>query len=496
MTTILENGSLEEKTQQLGRLMESLFKVRPSLRNIATNTPFVEQLIPAMDWNPANFPARNVLVNIICSETSRLYGHSVATDVRSSLCRSFAVETGAHLHLPRRRDVVTKHDRFDFTPVVSQGQVFFALAKKKSGHEINISLNTGRIPANNDNSGSHLDLPSLTDPIRLLPGRFEKTAETTIPSTSFEDIKHKTLQLHGLLQSRKITQPEFLLGREILQQFQRFQGGFSDQIAVSHSLIFNKVFSNLGMTQVTLDSEKVGILFLSRLLNDSHSLIHHIFQTPELIIKFFTEFAGIDTGWSTDGNRGSVFFHHINRLEKITKLESLNLVREDGSLFLVSYNNHFKLPVDPTHLISGLNSGEIMPVGVLKFFSFMLEAGLCSVGGMNQAEYCNQIKQKTITFLRSLGVNKRVEQISQIPTSFVTISPSWGLVEINDQISGPSTMMSLALDPLIKGEIAKIEKISGKTALTLSALALGQLFGIASDLHYQDLEGLANVIIR
>jgi len=484
------------KEKLLINLVEDIFKVRPVLKELFTEIPVINHLMPGLSWNPDpnNFPKRKCLEEIIIMETERLYGFKLAQDVSGQLTESWCVETGAHLHIPRRFDRVTIQDSHDFTPIVSQGQIFVPILRKDFDHRLNISLNTGRVPPDNDNSGAFLDLPSLEKPLRLVPSRFDETPQTLIPAISASDLQKKRQQLETFLGQKRITIDEFKLGCELLKNFENHPDSFSDQAATTHALVMDKTLTSLGVKQITLDSEKIGVFFLRHLLKDKSSIIHEIFSNQNMLLSFINLFADISTGWSSallkTGLKNSVFkdsvlFTRVDRSSKEPKTTNLGLIKENGQLF-IGDKREFKLLLEPKAIEEALSAGVIMPTGVLKFFSFLTEAGLCMIGGMNQAGYSTLIKEKACELLTQIGLVERAKALLVVPTQLIVISPSWGIVG-NEEEARPLDLMSVAINPLTREELLQISKINGRTALTLSSLALGQLFNIGTKLSVEDL---------
>src|SRR3989344_7028964 len=240
----------ERAAQSTSRIVQA----RSVLVGLNTDGLVVDYLNKAQKWNPSHelFPQRGRLENILITETSRLYGPEVAGILKVGFNNTWAVETGAHLHLPKSYDRRTDQGP-SFNPLVFQGQIWWTVTTRNAGRSLNLSLNSGRVPLNNINSGSHLQysIKEEIEPIRLVPDKpYRETPQTLIPAITPENIAHKVEQITTLRDQRKITEEEFQLAMEILNNIKERSDCFSDQIVAGHALIMNKVVSNLGIEQL------------------------------------------------------------------------------------------------------------------------------------------------------------------------------------------------------------------------------------------------------
>ena len=375
----------ERAAQSTSRIVQA----RSVLVGLNTDGLVVDYLNKAQKWNPSHelFPQRGRLENILITETSRLYGPEVAGILKVGFNNTWAVETGAHLHLPKSYDRRTDQGP-SFNPLVFQGQIWWTVTTRNAGRSLNLSLNSGRVPLNNINSGSHLQysIKEEIEPIRLVPDKpYRETPQTLIPAITPENIAHKVEQITTLRDQRKITEEEFQLAMEILNNIKERSDCFSDQIVTGHALIMNKVVSNLGIEQLTMDSEIVGINYLIELFSDFNSLYSRIFSDTNLLNKFLHHFSGIYTGWTEDEGPFYEITYQDNKDQKGARISNY-----PGNLM-------------PDTLVDGLKKKRLIPRGITKFLAFMMEGGLCPIGGMNQAGYCTEIKDCYFYYFSLLG---------------------------------------------------------------------------------------------
>ncbi|KKQ43055.1 MAG: hypothetical protein US60_C0008G0022 [Microgenomates group bacterium GW2011_GWC1_37_8] len=441
-------------TDIITQTLEAIYDKRPILRELANGRTTIEHFATAAQWNPkpGDFPNRGMLEEVILDETQRLYGTEVLRAISEHFSKSWTVETGAHAHIPRSFDRASKREGPQLNPLIFQGQVFWALTNRSIGSNINISLSSGRVPPDNLNSGSYIDLPSGRTAIKTVSTKkYSETPQVLIPSTGEEFIGQKVEQLNTLLGQGQISEEDYGLAKDILNNFRNHPDGFSDQVVTSHALVMNRVLRMSGIRQVTLDSERVASQFIGKVLAESNSsIVSRILSDPNLSKKFIKEFAGIDTGWQ----EGESPFYGISSKNGAGRLEA-------------NYSGSTK----PDDLTEALASVRVLPKGVFKFFVFMTEAGVCPVGGMNQSGYCTEIRNRASKFLKEIGEAKRAEILSQMPTNTAVISPCWG---INSQSQEPSLVdpMSAAVEPLTPEEISRIGSISSTDSLVIASPSL------------------------
>jgi len=463
--------SIEQKkqiTEKVDAVLKKILDGRPALQVIAEAPRLDKYLEPPLRWNPEQgaFPLRPLLEELILKEVGRLYGDETREALRSELLKSWAVETGAHIHLPRRYDRMEKKGAGQINPVVFQGQVVWAAVRRALlGSRINFSMNTGRIPLCNANSGSYLDYSFTAEPMRLVSNRHMNTPQMFIPALDENEIKKKSEQLDALLVQKKINDAECAYAKEVLAVFAEHRDGrFSHQLATGQAHIMNKVLPQ-GMRQVTIDLENIGTAFMVRLLRDESSTLYRIFNDEALRLRLHDALKGARTAWG----EGESMFYEIDRSGKELKL------------------HEYRGDCTPKVLAELLESERILHKGLLGFYTFIIEGGMCPIGGMFQSQYCTELRDRVTPLLKTLGEERRAATLAQMPTAVAATTPCWGLV-------GRDTGMELliALDcmsrPLTDVDFEKIPALSGRESLYLAVPSLAQLMlhedaGIA----YEDL---------
>ncbi len=429
---------------QIDFMQESIIKARPMVAHLQTEKSVFEYLEPALTWSmkPEVFPYAELLRKHIVLEVQRLYGTRFAKMTHDQMEEGWVIETGAHLHVPRKFDKVGNSEGPQINQQYFQGQAFWAFANHALGRKLSISLSTGKVPLDNINSGAYLDLPALKTPITLASKkRHPDSPQTLIPATSKEEILKKMEQIEMLKRQRLLPQNQYELAILILNNFLHIQSSFSDQVATTHALLMDRIFP---VKQITVDSEKIGIEFLANVLEDSNSLVHKIFADSQLREKFITSFAGILKGWQLGGSP----FYTV-----LQKDEGYRLVNYEGDL-------------NPLVIAKGLRNKTIFPYIIMKFFAFMVEAGISPNGAWSQAVYCTETKEKAVKFLRELGFTERAEVVQQIPTQIAAASACFGIHEVQGKFELVNAI-SVLLDPIsydIKSKLA----ISGNRAFLLA----------------------------
>lgn len=406
-------------------MQEKIIEERPLLAYLISDQSVNDYLNPALQWSlkEDKFPYAELLRKHIVLEIQRLYGNSYAKMANIQLKDGWAVETGAHLHIPRKYDKVGVTDGQQINAAYFQGQVFWAYANHNLGRKLSISLSTGKVPLDNINSGAYLDLPAFKTPVTLASKKkHPDSPQTMIPSTGKEDILKKIEQMEMLKRQRLLPQNQYEFAMLVLNNFLKIQSSFSDQVATTHALLMDRI---LPIKQITLDSEKIGIEFLANVLKDKNSLTYKIFADPHLREKFINSFVGILKGWPIGANP---FF---------------SIMQKDEGFRLVNYHGS----LNPLVLAKGLKEKTIFPSVIMKFFVMMVEAGISPNGAFTQAVYCTQTKERAATFLREIGYIERAEAVELIPTHIAAVSACFGLHESNGKYELTDAISSM-LDPI------------------------------------------------
>jgi len=453
---ILQNGVLElpqnhtkETSQSINTMLQNIIQKRPKLRKLIADKSILDYLRPALTWKQQEniFPHAKTLEMIITAHIEKLYGEDAAALASKQLKDSWVVETGAHLHIPRRYNNLAQTEGAQINSLLFQGQVLWALANQRLGNHLAIGMNSGRVPLDNTNSGAYLDLPSLKTPMTLASKKkHPDSPQTFISARTKEDIEQKLELLAMYKKQRMIQEQEYELGLEILTNFLVVQSSFSDQVATTHALMLNKLLPN---RQITLDSEPVGAEFIIKLLKDPTSLTYSIFTDPYRKALFYQYLKSIQTGWA---EHGSPFYQIIQ------KGEGYRLVDYSGDL-------------SPETIIKGLEERTLWPTGVMKFFAEMVEGGLLSVGGWTQTGYCTDIKMQSVKLLHKFGYKERAEALHKMPTHIAAVGPCWGI----DKINGKFQLLD-AITTLLDTSIVNLSYITNLTATQTLLIAAPTLY--------------------
>lgn len=442
-------------------IRDEIIAANPLLCEIASAPSLADYLKPAFYWNPPIhfFPLRDTLEEIITREVAALYGIATSMRLGNSLQKNWVVETGAHVHLPRRFDRANKKDGIQINPLIFQGQVAWAAASLHHGRNICLSLSSSRVSPNNVNSGRYVDFSLYADSGILVSDKWKETPQMLIPR-----ISHETLD--GVLKRMAradISEHEYSFLEEVLECIRTTLGVFSDQIVAGHSLIMSKILPS-SIKQLSLDGDRIGAYFMTALLENSESIWFRIFSDEELRRQFLSLLQDIPTGWK----HGESPFHLVDNQRSKPKLDEY-----DGLLM-------------PEVIVQKLRLMEIIPKGALKYAALILEGGICSVGGMFQSAYCTQIRDRLVLFLNSIGEVERADVLEQMPTHLATITPCWGLRK-NDAGLELLQAFFCRQSPLSDDEMKIIAGLSGESALMLALPALAKLLLGHDGLSYEQI---------
>lgn len=441
--------------QRINTTIAAITEKKPVLAAMNTDQPLVDYLQPALEWNPTSvFPHRQDLTDSMVKQATQIHGTETAEKLRGQLQRSFGVETGAHLSLPRRYDRISKKDGPQINPLVFQGQLFWVAASAHAGLDLSVSASSGRVPLDNSNSGGYIDLPSVEPITTASRKKYKDTPQTLVPAVTTDEIAQKMQKLTTLKQQKKVPDAEYQLAQEIFAQFLNNPDSFSAQVAAANTLMQNKAFEH-PVQQITLDSELIGRDLMIQALSNPDSLTHQVFTDKELHDLFMQKMTGIDTAWKEGENP----FYSVSE--------------KDGRL------GAYTLELTPNALVEQLKSGQILPRGAMKFFTMMIDGGMCPIGGMNQSGYCTEIKNSAIDVAEKAKRKDLAEVLREMPTHLAVVTPCWGYSEKDGEINLLDGITTI-FDPLTSTEFNKLLSISGRDALITGSPILHK-FVVGSD---------------
>jgi hypothetical protein len=135
-----------------------------------------------------------------------------------------------------------------------------------------------------------------------------------------------------------------------------------------------------------------------------------------------------------------------------------------------------------------LESEQVLHKGLLGFYAFIIEGGICPIGGMFQSQYCTELRDRMIPILWTIGEKERAAVLQKMPLAVAAgPTPCWGLVR-----RGEATELMIAMDcmakPLTEADLKKIPALSGRESLYLAAPSLAQLMlHEGARISYEDL---------
>lgn len=406
-------------------------------------------LAPPLAWNPpcSAFPARPILESVIRREAGRLYGEETARVVAQAMKARWCVESGAHLHLPRRQDRVTRPGLAQANPLILQGQILWLACHKALGAEAALSLNTGLTPLDGKITGTYLDLAERPLPTRLLSSKFARTPHVLapLPESATIDRARRAVALHagrGL-----VTDRESRLQNRYLDWFDPQIGHltFGDRVGVGHSDLVREMVPEMP-TYITLDLVRIASSFLADCLSTKETLIGRIFSNSSLVERFYDHHRGIATGWKD----GETLFWEV--------------LEGSGRRRLTDSRKFYP----PSTLPDALRTERVFPRTLLGFWCLLVEGGLCAIGARRQCEYLTTLKNRAAVFLKQvLREEHRADAVMQLPLDRATFGPGWGGSQY-----GLVVGLDLLRDPLSAQECRQIVALSGRESLRVSAAAL------------------------
>ncbi|MBI4835640.1 MAG: hypothetical protein HY817_00095 [Candidatus Abawacabacteria bacterium] len=440
-----------EALDSLGRLnqmLEAVFANKPVLRGLIHQETLGQYLDNALHWNVGEeFAGKQAFLSRLGHEVARLYGDQTAAKVTAQMLTSFVLETGAHLHLPRRQDKVSKSTPYNVNAIIFQGQILWAAANAAKGHSVSISFSSSRVPVNNANSATYLDLPALEAPVRLVSDRYKESPQYAVPGINEEARARLRGQLAKIKGRLGNDHAEVQLLESFLVICDRHPDHLSDQAALMHSTWMNQVLSESEITPVTIDSESVAAQFLADMLADKSSVVGRIFADAALRQQFLVDMAGIPTGWE----EGEIPFNQIDNSGKSARLQPYT-----GNL-------------DPDLLAQKLRAREILPYGILKFFCLISDAGVCPIGGMMQSGYLTELRNRSEKFLQMLGEARRADKLATMPTDVAIVSPCWGIALAQKSLLNGVDALNAGVS---KSDLQRIIQLSGRESLAIAAPTL------------------------
>lgn len=446
-------GGNNEYSLEMENIVQEVIERKPCLKVLGDAKTLSDYFRPLNEWkmDKSIFPFSDLYKSILQKNVTELYGADAGSAAIESLEVGFYINTAPHLSLPRGFDKANdlSAGNNNVNTLVFQSQVIQAAIDASAGRKTSLILATGKVSAQNINSAAYLQLADQDKKFRLISQKLESTPQIFLPAID----KGKISQLEDTVQkfSPYASEKQNKRVAAILDIFKSVSSSYVDQIAAANSYIYNDVLSggNFSST-LTIETEGVEIDFLKRLLSQESSLIFRIFNNDALREKFISHFSGIQTGWED----GQSCFTYVS----------------DKKITTASYTGD----MSPAALKSEIEQGRIYPCNVLSLFSLMAEAGLLTVGGMNQVEYGTAIRDKAVSFLNDIGESKRAGRISQMPTDRAIVTPCFavlrkksGTLELSgysDELCGRSSFNNL--------EPENILSISGRHSLELSILAL------------------------
>jgi hypothetical protein len=423
--------------------IEEVVSLRPQLKSLARADSVESYLDAALDWNPSGFRHRGKLISLLLEEFCRAYDLDDVgrKSLEQQLNSSWSVQTGEHISIPRIRGRATAKVMADglvlpfHNSMVFQGVVYWAAMNHARGYRYSLEMATGRVPLNNPLSGAYLEISPQAKLIRLAAEKWHGTPQLLIPAIGEENIFKIRRDLR---QSKHLVSADLsVFWEELIDQLGRDHGSFVDQIAFSHSLIMSKT---MPIRQLTIESERVAADFLAMLLADPDSLVGHIFSHADILSNFLERFSGINTGWE----RGRTPF-----LEVVSSGSVPHLAEYEGCL-------------EPEVLASRLRQRTIYPKGVMKFFAFMVDGGLLSVGGQQQIVYNGEVRDRAVGFLDYLGEMSSSLALKEMPLDVAVITPCWGVKEKDRELVSVLDCLDF---PLTAADMERMLGLSGFDSL-------------------------------
>lgn len=434
-----------------GSDIQSILTTYPALQSLYHSPSLGAYMQPMMSWRAQDvFPEGARLRALIAKEAKRLYGSVVANGLLQQMeTGSYIAETGPHLHLPRDRDRAngSASPQDNINTLVVQSSLTMSAALRAHAVPFKLSLHSGIIPAANTNSAAYFQPSSDGGKLlRLVPNKLANNfLEASLPALQQDRITELQAELSALALPDK----DKARGQAVLALANEQNRSFSDQICAAASYLYNELQENFSVQQLTLDHYEISLLYIIELLHNADSLLSRLFQDDASAKDFCHRFAGIATGWK----EGETPF--VQMKSEMLKDSGQHVYKPDGN---------YHGPCDRLSLLQKLQDKSISPTGLFSCYALMVEGGLLILGGMFQAGYCTQIRDRAVDMLASMGEQERAASLERMATDIAVVSPVWGIVkgENPDLLNYGALLEKIPLSPSLPAEILQV---SGKSAV-------------------------------
>ncbi len=434
-------------------IIDEILGLKPSLRLLATAPTLSDYYKPVLEWkcDKSIFPYTKLYISILYHKINDLYGSDVAEIAVQALEQSFYVNTAPHLSLPRGfdKDNYKENNGNNINTLIFQSQIVQAAMDATIGRSTSLILATGRVAAQNINSAAYLQIADTDKKFRLISQKKESISQLFLPSIENERIELLEREISKFLPYATYKQKERM--QTVTKIFNEVNTNFADQITRANSYIYSNIFENSGFANpITVETECIELSFFKALLTCPNSIVHRIFKNHDLKENFLNTFCDIQTGWKL-GENCFVKVH-------------------DKKISNHSYQGEMSIEA----ISKELEKGTIYPTNVLLYFSIITEAGLLCIGGMNQIEYGTTIRDRTVSFLSSIGEYSRANRIQKMPTDRAIVTPCIALTGKKNELGNLSSYSDELCDRISIGTINpdQVMAINGMDSLKLSALAL------------------------
>lgn len=426
------------------------------------------------------FQPRNDLLDVVYQYVEPLLGDKVAEESVKEL-NNFPVVLTAN------------HHGVDFLAQSVQGSLVFSLRKIDNNPAKTVPIFAcGNIPLNNVTYPKGLLLYAVdhqkTVPIRLpiFSDRLKKKLVSLVDAFDYQMLIKAEKHLAMLVHNQHVNLGLAATTTKILKEDYRHSAvlklkNYSQQAVVLNNRIWKRFFCDPERAPelIYLELEKIAVHLLQIDLKNQDSLIWQIMFNPRLRAEILCQLDGVKACW--DQNKLSKqIYQNINNKPSLSNCGTTFFWAIDAAgykipLLLSDTSNHtlslqgrdrrghlWAIPFNPADILSGLQSGQLLPSLFTCYSTIGFARGFSCCGGYFQAEYLASMKRGLITALHNIeGCSKIINYLYEVPSDIYLSGMQVVMWNQNDDLLLPAGPIEIIASGGLK--TSQIEKINSLT---------------------------------
>jgi len=439
---------------KLEEMEKSIFLSRPHLKTIKETYGELSYFDYVKKKNRVNLhkdfsERKNEVVDVITSETSRLLGSTVASEVKNQLKKNDSLSTAEHTAplgtaqtlnagLSQALSMFNNTDPRFFNVIVLSctNTSFDNVLSFSRGFQVHTFTDEGIKDSNisffsrsRDPQTVMYSTPYTANEIKEMRSKLENIRREANLSDEHKQILDK-------LVTSIFSNPHVMTGAD-----------YCDQLTIINYYLWKKLFPAFKDSQIPnyimLSQEKILLnLLLKYHLKQVTSIHKFIFDSTylDLIEKYFN---GVTGSISTDKSSGTFLFWGYSKDDGMR----FQLQRDGNSL--VNKSKNYKLNLTPNDVERAILNKEIIPSLLLTFTVLSFYYGLILGGGPSQTSYLPEMKKKYIEMMKEVGDEKSATDANaSITDDFILYRPHLAFLEHKgERVSATALDMYLYQDP-------------------------------------------------